>query len=240
MLSLDLLIVVVFLSFSSRVKTIDLKRFDKPTHNKSYFDELVFKPSVIFLNKKPMPNHQRINIVNNQNPSNRMSKITKSSITTSTTTTSTTTTSTSTKTTTPTSKLTITSTTPSIDLSMIHHTNTLKPSGIPKNELQQTIQNIIGIDHLTRENEQQLKLIDECSEKLQKLENEFNERSLHASREMSDWFVVDDLDTKINLVPSRELDSQEETLTHLPISLQNYGNNQMLLDIRKNLVDYLK
>ena len=38
----------------------------------------------------------------------------------------------------------------------------------------------------------------------------------------------------------RELDSQEETFTHLSSSIQNYGKNQILLDIRKNLVDYLK
>jgi len=114
------------------------------------------------------------------------------------------------------------------------------------NELQKTIQNILMIEHYSRDNLQQYKMIYECNEKLKTLENEFNSLYLNdewnqKSKPSSNMFTITSNNNKtlrntlqhISFTPSTKITRQLQLGTNL-------SETNMLENVRRHLVDYLK
>jgi hypothetical protein len=117
------------------------------------------------------------------------------------------------------------------------------------NELQKTIQNILMIEHYSRDNLQQYKMIYECNEKLKTLEIEFNSLYLNdewnqKSKPSSNMFTITSNSNNnsktlrntlqhISFTPSTKITRQLQLGTNL-------SETNMLENVRRHLVDYLK
>lgn len=100
------------------------------------------------------------------------------------------------------------------------------------NDLQKTIQNILMIEHYSRDNLQQFKMIYECNEKLKSLENEFN------SIYLDEWQKQSSFSNKtLRNLYQPQISTTRTTRT---LNTINSDSQNMLENVRKHLVDYLK
>ena len=113
----------------------------------------------------------------------------------------------------------------------------------------ETIQNILMIEHYSRDNLQQYKMIYECNEKLKTLEIEFNSLYLNdewnqKSKPSSNMFTITSNSNNnsktlrntlqhISFTPSTKITRQLQLGTNL-------SETNMLENVRRHLVDYLK
>lgn len=112
------------------------------------------------------------------------------------------------------------------------------------NELQKTIQNILMIEHYSRDNLQQYKMIYECNEKLKTLENEFNSLYLDEWQKQSNKSLRY-LQPQSTTRTARNLYTISGTNLNnnnfnFNLNSRNLNTNNMLENVRKHLVDYLK
>ena len=120
------------------------------------------------------------------------------------------------------------------------------------NDLQKTIQNILLIEHYSRDNLQQFKMIYECNEKLKNLENEFNtmylderqkqqQQQQHQSSQFNAAYYSHNK-TLRNLQSATSGSSTARPVSFTIRSLNSMAttSRSMLDNVRKHLVGYLK
>ncbi len=114
------------------------------------------------------------------------------------------------------------------------------------NDLQKTIQNILLIEHYSRDNLQQFKMIYECNEKLKNMENEFNTLYLDEWHQQQQQQQQQSILLNANNKTLRNLHAvtsstlRPATFTIKSINSMVTTSRSMLDNVRKHLVDYLK